>query len=58
MIKQIYLDILQSKQIFLSIVQSGDKVNFLVLRIFTKIHKALLTFMFKYRYHSNKCSQS
>lgn len=48
MIKQIYLDVLQSKQIFLSIIQSGDKVNVLVLRIFTKIHKEIIkiTFMF------------
>lgn len=31
-----YLDILQSEQIFLTIVQSGDKVNFLVLGVFTQ----------------------
>lgn len=31
-----YLDVLQSEQIFLTIVQSGDKVNFLVLRVFTQ----------------------
>jgi len=41
MIKQMYLDILQSEQIFLGVVQSGDDVNFLVLRIFTQTQKSL-----------------